>query len=179
MKGSRLALCSSMSLAAAFTSAAAPRSIGDLRFLEGATESVSIMKVMMQKPFVSRCIGQGKIHDDGSLELVQHVTEEGRRTFDRRWYIYQVAPGRFAGTMSEAKGPISIQKIGSRYVLRFVMKGNLSVEQWFTPQANMTSAQTRLTVRRFGIAVAHSDGSIRRTDSVQLGGDGPQHSQSL
>src|SRR5205085_9256743 len=104
----------------------------------------------------------GKIQEDGSLQLVQEVTEEGRRRFDRRWLIHQVAPGRFAGTMSEATGPIAVEKVGNRYVLRFSMKGNLFVEEWITPDPDMVSARTKLTVRKFGFAVGHADRWIRQ-----------------
>ena len=119
---------------------------------------MSTVKITMQKPFVSRSIGRGTIRDDGSLDLVQQVTEEGRRRFDRRWQIRQVAAGRYVGTMSEANGPIVVQRMGDRYVFRFSMKGNLSVEEWIIPDPNRLSAHTKLTVRKFGIAVGHADG---------------------
>jgi len=125
---------------------------------------VSTMKIVAQRPFVSRSVGRGKIQEDGSLQLVQQVTEAGRRSFDRHWSIHQVAPGRYAGTMSEANGPIAVEKVGDRYVLRFAMKGNLSVEEWITPDRGMLSARTKLTVRKFGFAVGHADGWIRQLD---------------
>lgn len=168
MTRSLLMLLSSMFIATAATSPGpAPKGIGDLHFFVGTTESASTTKVILQKPFVTHSLGRGKINPDGSLDLVQHVKEQGGREFDRRWQLHQVAPGRFTGTMSEASGPVTVDKIGDRYRFRFAMKGNLAVEQWLTPQRDMTSAQTQLTIRRFGIAVAHSTGWIRRTDSAQ------------
>jgi hypothetical protein len=158
---------------AAASPAPAPGTIGDLQFFVGSTESVSVTKVMLQKPFVTHWVGRGKINSDGSLELVQHVREQSGHEFDRRWQIHQVAPSRFAGTMSEASGPVSVDKIGDRYRFRFAMKGNLSVEQWLKPQRDMTSAQTQLTVRRLGIAVVHSTGWIRRTNLVQVRDEAP------
>src|SRR3954466_11052721 len=148
-------LCLAALMFAACASARSASGDRALRFFEGSTESVSTMKIMAQKPFVSRSVGRGKIREDGTLELMQHVSEEGRREFDRHWQIRQVAPGRFAGSMSEAIGPIAVEKVGNRYVFRFGLKGHLSVEQWVTPDPDMISARTRLTVRKFGIAVAH------------------------
>lgn len=164
MKGKHLTICLGALLAAASAPAnpLGPNS-DPLRFFEGGTESMTIMKIMARRPFVSRSIGHGKITSDGSLELLQHVNEVGGREFDRRWRIRQVRPGQFAGTMSEASGPISIDKIGARYRFRFKMKDNLSAEQWLTPQSD-TAARTQLTIRKFGIAVAHSDGWIRKLD---------------
>jgi len=134
-----------------------------LRFFEGATEAVTTMKIIAQQPFVSYTIGTGRINGDGSLELLQHVKEEGRRQFDRLWRIHQVSPGRFIGTMTEARGTVNIERVGNRYRFRFVTQGNMAVEQWITPARDATVANTQLTVRKFGIVVAHGSGWIRRS----------------
>ena len=174
MKGLRLWLRSTLLIAATSASAAGPiTNVGELHFFVGSTESVSVTKIVMQQPFVSRSIGHGRINPDGSLEFVQHVKEQGRREFDRRWQIHQVGPGRFIGTMSEADGPVSIVKIAGRYRFRFILKGNLSVEQWLIPQADMAAAHIQLTIRKYGIAVGHGDGWIRRTSSLQPGSNVP------
>lgn len=137
--------------------------LGDpLRFFEGRTESVSTVKVIAKKPFLSRSIGRGEIRSDGTLHLVQRVEEDGRPPFDRRWRIGQVAPGRFSGTMSEAKGPVTIEEIEGRYRFRFKMKGSVSVEQWLTPTPDGKSARSQITIRKLGITVGHSDGTVRK-----------------
>ena len=41
-----------------------------LRFFEGGTEMVSVVKVIMKKPYRSRTMGRGKILPDGTLSLV-------------------------------------------------------------------------------------------------------------
>lgn len=157
------ALCLGLALAAASAPATALGSqfADPLRFFEGTTEAVTTMRVAMQKPLVSHSIGRGRINSDGSLELIQHVTEQGRREFERLWRIREIRPGYFAGSMSEARGPISIEQIGNRYRFRFHLKDNLAVEQWLTPQGG-TTARTQLTVRKFGIAIAHSEGWVRK-----------------
>src|SRR5206468_1509505 len=104
---------------------------------------------------------------DGSLELLQHVKEENRREFDRRWQIRQVASGRFVGTMSEAEGPVSIERIANRYRFRFVMKGNLSVEEWLTPQRDMTTAHIQLTIAHHEIDELEPD-NRRRVDTNEV-----------
>ena len=134
-----------------------------LRFFEGSTEALTTMRVVMQKPFTSHSIGHGRINSDGSLQFVQHVSEQGRRAFDRMWTIHEIRPGQFTGTMSEALGPIRIEQIGNRYRFRFRLKNNLSAEQWLTPKG-ATIARTELTIRKFGIAVAHSEGWIRKVE---------------
>lgn len=159
----RLALAAPIFLAVA---AAAPSSaseqIDPLQFFEGRTETLGTVKVMLKKPYKSRSIGTGRIDGDGSLVLVQRVEEEGRPPHDRRWRVRQVGPGKLTATMSEATSPVSIEKVGDRYRFRFTMKGNLQVEQWLTPLPGGRAARNSVKVRRFGMVVATTDGTIRK-----------------
>jgi hypothetical protein len=133
-----------------------------LKFFEGRTESVSTVKVITKKPYRSRSLGLGQIRSDGTLYLVQRVEEGARTPFDRRWRIRQTGPGRFSGTMSEATGPVTIAEIRGGFRFRFKMKGNLSVEQWLTPLPDGKSARTKVTIRKLGLTVGSSDGTIRK-----------------
>jgi hypothetical protein len=133
-----------------------------LRFFEGRTESISIVNVMMHKPYRTRAMGVGHIRSDGTLDLVQRLEREGEPTRTRRWLIKQVGDGRYSGTMNEATSPVNIEEVEGRYRFRFKMKGNLSVEQWLTPEPDWRSATNRLTVKKFGIKVGSSDGIIRK-----------------
>lgn len=134
-----------------------------LRFFEGRTEMISLVKVVMRSPYRSRTIGAGHILPDGSLALTQRIFDEGQPPTQRRWRIRQVGPGRFTGTMTEAVGPVVVDEIGGRYRFTFRMKGSLAIEQWLTPLPGGRSARTDLTVRKFGMKVASSTGTIRRT----------------
>ena len=139
-----------------------PKRHDPLAFFEGRTVSISTVKAIMHKPYHTRAIGVGHIRADGTLDLVQRVEGEGEATRTRRWLIKEVGEGRYAGTMSEATGPVNIEEVGGRYRFRFKMKGNLSVEQWLTPEADWRAATNRLTVKKFGIKVGSSDGIIRK-----------------
>lgn len=143
-------------------SADAQRLRQPLRFFEGRTEMVSIVKVMMNKPYRSRTLGAGRILPDGSLSLSQRIFDEGKAPTKRLWRVRQVGPGRFAGTMTEAVGPVVIQEVGGRYRFTFRMKGALAIEQWLNPLPGGRSARTSLTVRKFGLKIASSTGTIRR-----------------
>ena len=63
--------------------------------------------------------------------------------------------------MSEASTPVSIQRFGERYRFRFKLKGDLSVEEWLVPQDDKV-VRVVVTIRKYGIAVVHSEGWIRR-----------------
>lgn len=146
---------------ASAVSSSPDRQTDPMRFFEGKTESTSTIKLIMRKTYRSRTIGSGEI-DDGILKLVQRVHEEGKAPYDRRWRMRQVAPGRFAGSMSEAAGPVTVEQVGERYRFRFKMKGNVSIEQWLTPLPGGTSARTRLSIRKLGLTVGRSEGVIRK-----------------
>ena len=143
-------------------SAVAENTRAPLQFFTGKTEMVSTVKVIMKKPFTSRAVGQGRILGDGTLALAQQVFDEGEATKQRNWKIKQVSSSRYAGTMTEAVGPVVVSEVGGRYQFQFKMKGNLAVEQWVTPLPGGNAAKSATTVKKFGVKVASSDGIIRR-----------------
>ena len=151
-----------LSLALPFAPAKAERTLEPLRFFEGRTEMLSLVKVMMKKPYSSRTIGRGHILPDGSLSLVQQIQDPGKPTRQRRWKIRKIGPGKYTGTMSEAIGPVQVQEIGGRFHFRFSMKGKLAIEQWITPMPGGKTARTRMTARKLGMSVATSEGTIRK-----------------
>lgn len=156
------ALCLLLAPSASWGAANQSNELDPLRFFAGNTEMVSTTKIIAQKAFVTRSLGRGRISKDGALELVQHVDELGRRQFDRFWHIHQLGPDRFGGTMSEAAGPVTVEKIRDRYRFRFSVKDDLSVEEWLTPEGT-SLVRILVTIRKYGIVVAHSAGWIRRT----------------
>ena len=160
----RIGLAASALLAFAVpgSASAADRNSGPLSFFEGRTESVSTIKVILKRAFKSRSLGRGKLLPDGTLDLVQHVEDEGAPPRERRWKIRQTGPGRFAGTMSEAVGPVVIEETPKGYRFRFKLKDNMAVEQWLFPDGDSGSARSLTTVRKFGITVARSEGTIRK-----------------
>lgn len=148
----------------AFVSIPAPaQRIDDpLGFFEGRTESASTIKLIMKKPYRTHATGHGEIGADGSLTLVQRVVEDGKRPRERRWHMRKVAPGHFTGTMSDAKGPVTVDEVGGRYRFRFKMKGGVSVEQWLSPLPGGRAARNTLSIKKLGIKVGSSDGIIRK-----------------
>jgi len=158
----------SVLLALAATGLAAPAaaapasSASPMAFFEGRTVTEGTTKVVMKNPYKVRSEGVGRIEPDGTLLLVQQVEESGKPQRERRWRIRQVAPNRFSGTMSDAAGPVQVEKVGPRFRFSFRIKGGLAVEQWLTPLADGTSDKSTLTVRKLGIAVATGEALIRR-----------------
>ena len=151
-----------IALASTASSASSDGLTDPLRFFVGTTESITTVSVLMRKSYRGRAMGHGQIGRDGSLSLIQRVEDEGQKPFERRWYIRRAGPGRFEGSMTQAKGPVAVAAIDGRYRFRFRVKGNLSVEQWITPLPGGTVARTESTVRKLGLKVATSHGFIRK-----------------
>jgi hypothetical protein len=133
-----------------------------LRFWEGRTESVSTVKIVMKKPYKSHAVGRGRIKPDGSLDLIQRVEEDGQPVKERRWQIRQTGPGRYAGTMTEAKGPVTIEEVGGNFRFRFKMAGGVAVEQILTPLPGGRSASSKVTIKKLGVTVGRSEGTVRK-----------------
>ena len=156
------------SVALAFAITAASPAVAELKdplaFFEGRTESIGTVRLVTKKPFQSRAIGRGEIRPDGSLVLVQRVHDEGEQPRNRRWHMRQVGPGRYTGTMSEAKGPVTVEEVDGGYRFRFRMDGSITVEQWLIPSADGRSARSKVSIRKYGIRVGSSNGTIRRLD---------------
>ena len=146
-------------------SATAEPPANPMQFFEGRTVGSGTVRILLEKPYRTRSVGEGRFESDGSLLFVQRVEDEGRPPRQRRWKIRHVGSRRFSGTMSEAIGPVTIDEVGGRYRFRFKMKGNLSIEQWLVPLAGGTAARNSMTVRKFGVKVGSGDGMIRRSAS--------------
>lgn len=133
-----------------------------LRFFEGTTEGTGVVKIVMRKPYRSHSTGNGVIKADGSLYLVQRITDEGSAPKTRRWNMRRVGPGRYTGTMSDAVGPVDVEEVGGKYRFRFKMNGHLSAEEWMIPDPSGRSATTQTRIRKFGFRVATLEGVIRK-----------------
>jgi hypothetical protein len=163
MQSFRLALIAPLILpASAATAAAANFSADPMHFFVGHTETVGQVKVLFHKGYATRSTGQGRIQPDGSLLLVQQVFDAGKPPHERRWRVRQTGPGRYTGTMTEAVGPVTIERIGDRYRFRFRMDGRLSVEQLLVPLAGGRAASSSVKIRKFGLIVATTDGIVRK-----------------
>ncbi|WP_051531059.1 DUF3833 family protein [Sphingomonas sp. URHD0057] len=162
MPALRHALAAAGSILVAPLASAEERQVDPLHFFEGRTETQGTVKVMFHKPYRTRSIGAGRIEPDGTLTLVQRVEDEGKPSHERRWRVRRAGPDRFVASMTEAVGPVAIERIGNRYRFRFTMKGNMRAEQILTPQPDGRSARNIMKVKRMGITVATTEGTIRK-----------------
>jgi len=159
-----LVLAACLASASATAEERAARVFSPLRFFEGRTEGQGEVRIVFRSPHAVRVHGQGQIAPDGALTLVQDVLEDGKPPRRRSWHIRQTAPGRYAGTLSDATGPVKLEVIDGRFHIRFRMKGGLGVEQWLTAAPGGMSVHNSMVIRKFGLTVAKLEETIRKVD---------------
>jgi hypothetical protein len=133
-------------------------------FFTGRTEGKGTLRKIMSDPAPLHVEGVGRVAPDGTLILDQRVQESATAPRRRQWRIRETSPGRYAGSLTDAVGPMVGAMKGNRLHIRFTMKGGLDVEQWLTLQAGGRTLANRMTVRKFGMVVAALDETIRKAD---------------
>ena len=133
-----------------------------LTFFAGRTEGNGVLHVILSHARTVRVHGSGEVLSDGSLRLVQTVEEQGSPAKRREWLIRRVSPGHYAGSLTDADGPVVVDADGSRLRIRFRMAHGLSAEQGLSLRPDGQAARNRLTVRKFGVVLATLDEQIVR-----------------
>ena len=147
------AIVGSLALAAS-ASAQAPKPFDPVAFFTGATQGRGELKELLGKPRKTTTQSVGRVDKDGWLVLDQKVAVEGDPLRQRRWRLKQTAPGKYSGTLSDSKGPVEAEVRGQTVRIRYVMKGNIKVEQELTAEAGGRAVINRGTFRKFGMKVA-------------------------
>ncbi len=147
----------------AATPAAAER-FDPLTFFAGRTEGVGDFKIILRRTHHVRVHGRGVLQGDGSIVLDQTVEDGAKAPKNRQWHIRQVAPGRYTGTLSEARGNIQGETIGDAFHLKYRTKDGTRIEQWITLSPGGRSAHNRLVARKMGVVVARLNETIRKPD---------------
>lgn len=155
-----LALPGSASLLQAATPA---RAFDPVAFFTGSTEGHGTVDEIAASPRSMHVTGSGSMRADGVFVIDQRVRIKGDPAKQRRWQLRQTAPGRFGGTISDAKGQVSGVVTGNRMQINYTMKeGGMKVSQVLTLSADGRSLSNTMKVRKFGILVATVAETIRK-----------------
>ena len=125
-----------------------------MAFFTGATEGRGELKELLGKRKHTSTQGFGRVDKNGWLVLNQKVAVEGDPVRQRQWRLKPVGPGRFKGTLSDAKGPVEAEVRGQTVRIHYVMKGGIKVEQLLTAKPGGQVVINRGTFRKFGVKVA-------------------------
>ncbi|HXG82333.1 MAG TPA: DUF3833 family protein [Sphingomicrobium sp.] len=149
-----LTVAIAVSLAAGGAAAQAPKPFDPVAFFTGATSGRGELKELVGRPKKTVTQSVGRVDKDGWLVLDQKVNVEGDPVRQRRWRLKLVSPGRYSGTLSDAKGPVEAEVSGQTAKIRYVMKGGIKVEQLLTPLSGGKAMSNRATFKKFGMKVA-------------------------
>lgn len=142
---------------------AAVRTFDPVAFFSGRTEGTGTLDEIAASPKTTFVTGTGSVRPDGVFVIDQAVKIEGEPAKQRRWQLRQTAPGRFSGTLSDAKGPVTGVVTGNRMQIGYTMKeGGMKVAQVLTLAADGRSLRNNMKIRKFGIVVATLEETIRK-----------------
>ncbi|UAJ12330.1 DUF3833 family protein [Glacieibacterium megasporae] len=136
-----------------------------IAFFAGPTQGHGSLAVAFSGSKPTLVEGHGVVEADGSLRLEQTVRVGDKAATRRTWHLYRVAAGRYSGTLSDAKGPVSGDGTGNQLHLSFAMRGGLQAEQFLYLQPGGQVARNRMVIRKLGVPVASLDETIFRRPS--------------
>ncbi|MBL0965381.1 DUF3833 family protein [Blastomonas sp. UPD001] len=134
------------------------------RAFVGASAGEGRLKIAFRRTRPVHVESSGHRAEDGTIVVDQVITEPGRKTSTRQWRLREVAPGRYAGSLSDATGPVEGVVRGNCLELRFRMKGDLTARQWLFAMPDGRTVQNRMSIRKSGILVARMRETITRRD---------------
>lgn len=122
------------------------------------------LTILLRSPVPIRVESKGRPLANGAL-LVEQIIHEGAKPPRRRhWLLRQTGPTTFAGTLSDAAGPVRATLRGSQLRLAFATPGGMVADQLLTLQPDRRTLVNAMEVRRLGLTVARVDEIIRRRD---------------
>ena len=132
-----------------------------IRYFSAPTEGVGTLHKLVGRPVPIRVLSTGHGNLD-RLTVVQSIREGAKSPRQRTWTIRRVDDGRYAATLTDATGPVSVTVRNGSAFIHYRMKGGLVVDQQLALQTNSMVLCNRLSVRKFGIRVAWVNETIRR-----------------
>ena len=154
----------SLGLAVALSMATSAAAFDPLGFFTGSTRGEGKLKVAMRASVPVHVESHGRPDGRGGITLDQTIREGSKPPRQRRWVLRQTSPTTLAGTITDTPGPISGWMKNGRLHLSYTMKGGMKAEQVLTLQPGGRSVINRMTVRKFGLAVAHVEEVITKLD---------------
>lgn len=146
----------------------APTPATDFRpdlFFAGRTQGAGVVRVATSaRPRVLSVRGTGRIQPDGGLVLDQEITLDGKTT-SRRFTLRRVSDAVWAGTLTDAAGPVRATVTADRLSLSYPMKrAGMRMSQTLTLQPGGRSVLNRARVTLLGMSVAGIEETITKLD---------------
>lgn len=135
-----------------------------LDFFTGHTHADNVIKIVLHGPHKLVVDSVGGRNKEGEFVLIDTVLEEGKPARKRTWVMHPQGPGRFTGTLSDAKGPVNVVVDGGAATVTYEMKeGGLKIVQLLHLDRDGTLSNY-VVAKKFGFKFAQVDGTIRKLD---------------
>ena len=130
------------------------------KFFLGRSHGDGQLKVITKSYQSINVDSVGRVDGD-TLVINQHISPRDGTPRDRQWRLKRDGPGRYAGTLTDAVGPVTADVEGDRLHIRYASKDG-AVEQYLSLAPDTTYADNRMTVKRMGVVVATLEETITR-----------------
>ena len=132
-------------------------------FFSGRTEGRGTVRILLSGTSQINSQGRGRVLPDGTLVLEHVVRQQGEPERRRTWRMRRVSTGRYTGTISDARGPVTAEIQGNRFHVTYRTQEGHNVDQWITFNGDGRTATNRMTFTRLGITIARVEERITRT----------------
>ena len=156
--------------AAPATSAVQP-TFGPVRAFAGHSQGNGTLSVIFQSPRPFHVESRGFARSDGTFRLDQTVTFAGEPPRKRHWLLKKTSPANYAGTLSDAAGPVRGTTEGAQLRLVYALPGDLTMHQTLTlePGGNIDNIGR---IMFLGVQIGYLHETIERKRAVKVGSEG-------
>ncbi|WP_343345729.1 DUF3833 family protein [Sphingomicrobium sp. XHP0239] len=130
-----------------------------IAFFEGQTEGSGTLVLVTGKTHRIDVESEGTLRPDGSLELVQRISEGDKPARTRTWIMTDEGDGRYGGSLTDAVGEVEAYTDGNRMTIRYETEGE-RIEQTLALEPDGTTVRNRLDAYKWGLNVARLDETI-------------------
>ncbi len=132
----------------------------------GHSEGNGSLKLLFSKEKSFHVDSHGAIQPDGRFRLDQTIAFEGEPANDRHWILETIAPGVYAGTLSDAPGKVKGKMKGNRLTICYRIKGPMFMHQTLTllPDGRTIDNLDKITL--LGIPIGRLHETIIREDPI-------------
>jgi len=128
----------------------------------GESEGNGSLKMLLGDARAFHVESHGSEQRDATLRLEQRVTFQGEPGRDRVWIITPAGPGQYAGTLTDAAGPVSGCTSGARLSLRYRVKGPFVMHQELELMPDGKTIDNAGVITFLGVPVGHLHETITR-----------------
>lgn len=135
-----------------------------VEFFAGHTQGEAKLQTLTGRSHAVSVDSVGKSDGRGGLILKQKIVEDREPPRIRTWTIRPTGPNHWSGTLTDAAGPVSVERTSADVTIRYRMRNGASVEQHLEKPPGVV-VDNHMTVSRFGIRLARLDEQIRKLGS--------------